>query len=161
MSRSDSGSDNGRKKKAVVAGVLIAALLGGTAAYALWSASGSGSGSAKAITAQTITVTAATGTADLWPGGPAGRVYFTLTNPNPYQVTMTAMTSGTVSGGAPGCATTNVTAGNAGSLSFIVPGGTTTGTLSIPGVVSMDANAPDQCQGATFTIPLTFTGSQS
>ena len=87
-------SDNHSKKKFAVVGLVVAALIGGSMAYALWSANGSGSGSAKALTAQSITVNVSTGTADLYPGFTNGDVFFTLTNPNPYAVTMTNMTSG-------------------------------------------------------------------
>jgi hypothetical protein len=161
MHRSDSGRDNGRKKKAVVAGVLIAALLGGTAAYALWTANGSGSGTAKAITAQSITVNASTGTADLYPGF-TGKVYFTLTNPNPYPVTFNTMTAGTVvSGDTTNCPSANVTASGASSLSLTVAGNSTSAQLSIAGVVTMASTAPNGCQGVSFTVPLTLTGTQS
>ena len=45
-------SDNHSKKKFAVVGLVVAALIGGSMAYALWSANGTGSGSAKALTAQ-------------------------------------------------------------------------------------------------------------
>jgi len=41
-------------------------------------------------------VNAATGAADLYPGFTGGDVHFTLSNPNPYPVTFTTMTAGTV-----------------------------------------------------------------
>ena len=37
----------------------------------------------------------------------------------------------------------------------------TSGAQSIANVVSMGSTAPDGCQGVTFTIALTLTGSQS
>jgi hypothetical protein len=150
------------KKKVAVVGLVVAALLGGTVAYALWSANGTGSGNAKALTAQTITVNASTGTADLYPGFTGGKVYFTLTNPNPYAVTMTNMTSGAITSSDPtNCPSSNVTVGNASGLTLNAPANSTTGQLSISNVASMAVGAPDGCQGVTFTVALTLTGTQS
>jgi hypothetical protein len=150
------------KKKGVIVGLLVAALIGGSVAYALWTASGSGSGSAKAITAQTITVNASTGAADLYPGFTGGKVFFTLTNPNPYAVTMTNMTSGAITSSDPAnCPSTNITVANASGLTLAAAANSTTGQLSIPNVVSMASSAPDGCQGVTFTVALTLTGTQS
>lgn len=143
----------------VVVGVL---LTGGGIAAALWSASGSGSGQAKALSAQALTVTAATGAADLYPGFTAGDVFFTITNPNPYPVTFTSMTAGAITSSNPaGCPATNVTVANATGLSLAAGTSSTSGTQSIVDVVTMAAAAPDGCQGATFTISLTLSGSQS
>jgi hypothetical protein len=151
----------GLKKKVAVVGVAVGAVIGGNMAYAAWTANGSGSGNAQALSAQSVTVTARTGTADLYPGVTAGDVFFTLNNTNPYSVTFTSMTSGTVSSGASGaCASTNVTAIGATGLSITVPGNSTL-DASIPDVVTMVAGAPDGCQGVTFTIPLTLAGTQS
>jgi hypothetical protein len=131
-------------------------------AYALWSANGSGSGSAKALTAQSVTVTAATATADLYPGYTAGDVFFTLTNPNPYPITFTSMTSGTVtSGDEANCPAANVTVANASGLSLAVAGSASNVARSIADVVTLASAAPNGCQGVTFTIALTLTGSQS
>jgi hypothetical protein len=150
-----------RKQKTAIA-VVIAALIGGGVVAALWSANGSGSGTSKAVTAASVTVNAATGAADLYPGFTGGDVFFTLTNPNPYPVTFTSMTPGAVTSSNPvGCPAANVTVATASSLSLAVGAGATSGTLSISDVVTMVAGAPDGCQGATFTIPLTLSGSQS
>jgi hypothetical protein len=153
--------DNSKKKVAVV-GLVVAALIGGSVAYALWSANGTGSGNARALTAQTITVTASTGAADLYPGFTGGDVYFTLTNPNPYAVTMTTMTPGAItSSDQANCPAANVSAIGATGLTLNAAANSTTGQLSIADVVSMAAGAPDGCQGVTFTISLTLTGTQS
>lgn len=80
----------------------LAALLGasltlvGAAAYALWTSTGSGSSGAKALTAQTITVSASSGPADLYPGFTQGDLFFTSANTNPYPVTFTSMTPGSI-----------------------------------------------------------------
>ena len=150
-----------RRNKAIVAFAAITALSTG-AVFALWSAGGTGPAQAKALTAQSITVTAATATADLYPGFTAGDLFFTLTNPNPYAVTMTSMTAGTVtSSNAGACPASNVTVAAASGLTLAVGANATSSTLSIVDVVSMAAAAPDGCQGVTFTVALTLSGSQS
>jgi hypothetical protein len=152
-----------RKRKIVVAATAsVGLVVGGGLAYATWSATGAGSGQAKALTAQTLTVNAGTGAADLYPGFTAGDMYFTINNTNPYPVTMTAMTPGTITSSDPtNCPATNVSAIPKSGLSLSVPASSTSGQLSIADVVSMQAAAPDGCQGVTFDIVVTLTGSQT
>ena len=151
------------RRRAFVAMAIVGVVLtGGGIAAALWSANGSGPGQAKALSAQSLTVTAATGAADLYPGFTGGDVFFTITNPNPYPVTFTSMTAGTVTSSNPGaCPSANVSVANATGLSLAAAASSTSGTQSIANVVTMAAGAPDGCQGATFTINLTLSGSQS
>jgi hypothetical protein len=149
-----------RKKKVVAIALGTTLALGGGAAWALWSASGSGAGRATALTAQSITATAVTGTASLYPGATDGDLFFTLTNPNPYPVLLTAMTPGTITTSNPACAISNVSVIGATGLTLNVAAGATSGTLSINNVVSMVAAAPDACQGVSFTINMTLTGAQ-
>lgn len=134
----------------------------GGIAWAAWSANGSGSGRAQSVTAVSITVTAVSGTADLYPGFTDGDVYFTLTNSNPYPVRFTAMSSGTVtSSDTTACPSANVTIdASASGLALDVAANSTSATLSIADVVNMAASAPDGCQGKSFTITLTLTGTQ-
>ena len=160
-----------RGRSHVVKALVVVAAVGILAATALavWSSNASGSGNTKAVTAETVTVNAITGTADLYPGGPAGKVYFTLTNTNPYSITFDSLTGALVtdvsggSGGTPSCATTDVTVSTlpASGLALTVGANTTSATRSISGVVSMVGAAPDACQGAVFTVSLTLTGSQT
>jgi hypothetical protein len=149
------------RKKKIVIGIVTVITLGAGAAAALWSASGTGSGTARSVTAQTVTVTAATGAADLYPGFTGGDVHFTLTNPNPYAVTFDSMTAGAITSSNPACAATNVTVIGATGLSIPVVAGATNVAASVPNVVSMDGGAPDACQGVSFTVALTLTGTQS
>ena len=151
-----------RIKKAVI-GITagLAAITVGGAAYAMWSANGSGSANSKALSAQTVTVNAVTGTADLYPGFTGGDAYFNFTNSNPYPVTFTAMTAGTVTSSNPsGCPASHLTVANATGLNLTVAANTTSGTQSIPDVVTLASAAPDGCQGVTFSIAMTLTGSQ-
>jgi hypothetical protein len=148
------------KRKLVIVAVCLVTL-GGIAA-ALWSATGSGSGRARATTAQSVTVNATTGAADLYPGFTGGDLFFTLTNPNLYGVTFSSMSAGTVTSSDPtNCPASNVTVGSATGLSLPVGGSATSGTLSIADVVSMASAAPNGCQGVTFDVAVTLTGTQT
>ena len=146
----------------------VAALLGvsltlvGAAAYALWTSTGTGSSGAKALTAQTITVSASSGPADLYPGFTQGDLFFTSANTNPYPVTFTSMTPGSItSSDQTNCPAANVSVASASGLSIVVPAGATASAGTVANVVTMVAGAPDGCQGVVFTISLTLTGSQS
>ena len=151
------------KAKITVGALVVAVVASGTVAWAMWSASGSGSGRSTALTAQSATVNAVSGTADLYPGFTNGDLFFTLTNPNPYPVRFTAMTAGPVTSSDPvNCPSSNVTVdASATGLALDVAANSTTGTLSIPDVVNMALAAPNGCQGKTFTIVVTLTGTQN
>lgn len=150
-----------RRKKIATLGAAVT-LIGGGAAFAAWSASGTGPGQARALTAQSITVTSATATADLYPGFTNGDVSFSLANPNPYPVTLTSMTAGSItSSNAAACPASNVSVTSATGLTLAVGAGATVSGQTIADVVSMASGAPDGCQGVTFTISLTLSGTQS
>jgi hypothetical protein len=149
-------------KKLFAGGLVAGSVAVAGLASALWSSSGTGPSQARALSAATLTVNSATATADLYPGYTQGDLFFTVTNTNPYPVTITSMTAGAVtSSDTAACANTNVTVANASSLSLSVPAGGTSGTLTIPNVVTMITGAPDGCQGRTFSVALTLTGSQA
>jgi hypothetical protein len=61
----------------------------------------------------------------------------------------------------PLCPATNITVAAATGLTIPVAAGATNAAGSILNVVTMDTGAPDACQGVSFTIALTLTGSQS
>lgn len=149
-----------RRKVSVGSISLVLALSVGIAA-ATWTADGAGSGQSKAATPTSVVVNAATGAADLYPGFTAGDVYFTLTNDNPYAITFTSMTPGAITSDNGSCAGSNISVASASSLNLSVGANSTTGTLSIPDVVSMTSSAPDACKGVTFSIQLTLSGAQS
>jgi hypothetical protein len=151
-----------QRNKVIAAGIVVLGLSGATVAVALWSSTGTGSGSAKALTAQTVTVTAATATADLYPGFAGGDVYFTLTNPNPYPITFSSMSPGSITSSNPGaCPASNVSVIAASGLSLSVGANGTSATQSIADVVTMSSAAGDGCQGITFTVALTLSGTQA
>jgi hypothetical protein len=132
-------------------------------ALGLWAASGSGSGGAGALTAQSITVNAVPSpTADLFPGS-SGALQFELSNPNPYPVNLTSVVYGAVtSSDQANCAASYLTTATDGALASLI--GLTAAAIdtpaSIPAAVTLAANAPDGCQGVTFTVAVTLTGAQ-
>jgi hypothetical protein len=147
-----------------------ALVFGGGLAYASWSTSGTGNGSAhagSAVALTTVTATAAS-TGLLYPNGPAGDLRVTIKNANPFAVTVTALSgNGTVTatGGTGTCTVTGVSVTPQTGLSLSIPAksggvdGSLTTTLS--GVLAMDNTSQTGCQGATFTVPVTFTGASS
>jgi hypothetical protein len=151
-----------KKKFAVLTGVL-AALAAVGIAFAAWTGTGTGQGRARSVTVSAATVNPVNGTADLYPGYTQGDLYFTITNNNPYPITFTSMTPGTLSTTNPvGCpADPNISVSSASGLSLVAPANSTTGTLSISNVVSMDAGAGDGCQNQSFDIDITLNGAQS
>ena len=71
------------------------------------------------------------------------------------------MAVGTVTSSDPiGCPSSSVSVASATGLNVAVAANTTSATQSIVDVVTMVAGAPNACQGATFTIALTLSGSQ-
>jgi hypothetical protein len=155
-------------KKLAIASAITLTVAGTSTgvAFAVWSASGSGSGAASALVAQSLVVTAVTPSgpgASLYPGGPAGRVYFTIQNPNPYAVTITGLTWGTpTSSDTTSCPNANISVDpNAPtSVDISVPANTTSGAVQINGVLDLSHSAPDGCQGVAFVVPVTVAGAQ-
>jgi hypothetical protein len=159
-----------RKLAVTTAAVLGALILG--VAFANWTATGSGSGTAKAATATVSAVTTdPTGAvADLYPGFTGGDLYFKITNPNPYAVSFDKYTLGSITmedaTGACSTATGNVSVPTTeqtlpSGSEITVPANTTTPvSRSIADVVSMSSDAANECQGDTFTITITLTGTQ-
>jgi hypothetical protein len=132
-------------------------------AFATWTATGTGSGTAEAVTATASAITGRAGTPDLYPGFTGGDLFFTVTGPNPYPVRFTSATFGSVTSSDPtNCPASNVTVpASASGLTIDVPANDTTGTnSSIADVVSMASAAPNGCQGVSFTIGVTLSGSQ-
>lgn len=159
--------------------VLLLALVGavgsaGSVAYAYWSAEGSGTATVASTTAQPIVVGApAVVAADLYPGKTTG-LGFTLSNPNPYPVQVTTLTqlslsssseadcpAGTHLSVAPEVATGLAAGGYVLASPIAVPAGASRTPAELADLITMSTSAPDGCQGRTFTVKLSFTGSQS
>lgn len=136
-------------------------------AFAVWSATGSGNGGAAAGVAQGLTVTAFTPTgaaANIYPGGPAGTVYFEVANPNPYAVTITGISWGTpTSLNTTACPNANISLSPSAptTVSISIPANSTGGSVfAEPGVLLLAHSAPDGCQGVGFNVAMTITGTQ-
>jgi hypothetical protein len=152
----------GKRLAVIAAGLSV--VLGAGVAFAAWTANGTGSGTAKALSAQTVTVNASTGTADLYPGS-TGAVYFTLTNTNPYSITFDKVTGASVTSSSDevNCPKSNLSINPTlpvTGLSLAVGANTTSAQESVSNLVALSHSAPDGCQGKSFTISLTLTGSQ-
>jgi hypothetical protein len=140
----------------------IGVAMAGTIAFAAWTAGGTGNGYSKATTAQNLTTVDVSGstTAQLYPGG-TGDLKLSVTNPNPYAVTITSVAgSGTITSdkGAACNASTGVSYTTQSSLSQVVGAGATV-TLSLTGSVAMSNASDNTCQGGVFTVPVTLTGT--
>jgi hypothetical protein len=145
-------------KRSAVVGGTVAALLGAGVALAAWTNEGVGSGAVTAGTAQALTVSV-TGVNGLVPTKSVN-VPFTVTNPNPYSVTLTKaqLTGVAVDAGHSTCDPT-VVSGSDVVLSGTVATTATSSSQTFP--VTMSNLATDACQGAVFTVTLKVTGLSS
>jgi hypothetical protein len=152
--------------KFFVAGAVTLAGVGAGLAYAEWSAPGTGSGAGAAtdaIALVAIPETPAGANATLYPGGPAGPVFFNIQNSNPYAVTVTGLSWGTpTSTNTSACPSSNVSLdGSAPTTASISIAADTTETgVEIPGVLDLALSATNGCQGVAFDIPVTLSGTQ-
>ncbi len=146
---------------AVAASVAVMVVAGGLTTFGAWTVGGSGDSYAKAVTAANLTmnvVAAATG--DLYPGG-TGNVRYSVTNPNPFPITITAVSgNGTVTSDNATCTTgpTGVSFTNATGLTQVVGAGLTV-VFNLSTAAAMSNASVNACQGATFTIPVTLTAT--
>lgn len=128
-------------------------------AYGVWTSGGVGTSTLAAASAQPLTTSPVTlPTTLLYPGATADAA-LTVNNPNPFPVTVTAISAGTITSdkGAACDASTGVSfATQSGSWS-VAAGGSR--TLSLPGAVTMSNASADACQGAVFTVPVTLTAA--
>lgn len=140
--------------------ILAVGVIGG-GAYAFWSGLATGDAKAEAATAKVLTVAAGTAGTALFPGATTN-VNFVVSNGNPYPVKLDTLTGATVtSNDEASCpADTHLTLGALTGFTAMTvgAGSSTSGTLS--GFVTMKTAAPDACQGKTFTIRLSFSGTQ-
>jgi hypothetical protein len=163
------------RRAAAIFGALVLVIVGTTVAYASGIVRGIGFGTAKTISAVSIAVVADTGeAADLYPGG-SGAIYFRITNPNPYPVTLTSASVGTPHNqdSASACqastnGTTNLTVtGGSIPINITVPASAGTGigpaavSANLPGAIQMTMQADPSCQSQLFLAPVTLSGASS
>jgi hypothetical protein len=141
---------------AVAATVTIAGIAG-----ASWSAQSNGTAKAQAGRLQPVSATPATPTAELFPGGSADAA-LTLTNPNPVAMTVSSIRgSGPITSDSAACDA----AGN--GVSFTDPAGawevanSASLVVNLADAVRMSVDSATECQGATFTIPVSVVASVS
>ena len=164
------------RRAAAILAALALLIVGTSVAYATLVLRGFGFGTAKTISTVSLTVTADTGqAADLYPGA-SGAIYFAITNPNPYPVTLTSASLGTPHNqdSASACqastnGTTNLTVtGGVISITITVPARAGTGVgnpasvgASLPGAIQMTMQAAPSCQSQVFLVPVTLSGASS
>lgn len=170
--RRHSGS---RTPLAILAGLVVAiGLLSTGVAYAFFTSTGSGTGAVAAGTSQGLTLSPATVNSNkLYPGG-SGDVIITISNPNPFNVSVTQLSLPVTPATAysnSGLSTLNSTCNTNGTggmtpvtwaystktLSGVViaakSGGTAgTLTLTLTGGAAMSSSADTSCQGAFFQM---------
>ena len=149
----------------LVAGLL---LVSSGAAWAAWTKSENSNNGRGAARSMAFDVAASVPTGDLYPGG-QGDLKFAVTNTNPFPIKVTSValqSAVTPLAANAACATTGgaalVTANPvvlaAPSNETIAPTGTVVYTLD--NALTLDVNANDSCQGATFQVPVTVTAAQ-
>ncbi|GAB3661812.1 LEA type 2 family protein [Nocardioides korecus] len=146
---------NKTQKTAVVGGTVLALAVGGVA-VAAWTSNGTGTGAVTAGTSKSVTVAGAP-VLGLFPTGNVTQ-QVTVTNPNDYAVTLTALTPGTVTADKAGCNADSVTGAALSNLSDRIAAGSSV-TKSV--TVSMTNAALDACQGAVFTVSYAATAASS
>ncbi len=150
-------------------GVSLAAavfIIGGGIAIAAWNVSGSGSGTGAASDVSSLTLipeTPSGANASIYPGGPAGPVFFNIVNPNPFAVTITGITWGAAtSTNTSSCASSNISVDAAAptTVSISVPAASTDPNVQVNGVLDLAHTAGSGCQGVAFDVVATVTGAQ-
>jgi hypothetical protein len=168
-----------RRRVGVVLGVTLL-LTGGGVAVASWTASGTGQGSARAASVTGLLVGAGSPVGALYPlpadttpatgygSGTVGSVAATVTNPNPFPVTITSATIGSVTASPVGgrtCAAGNVLPTTTAPVPLTPPvtlaANSAPTPVTVPGALYMIATAEDGCQGATFSVSVTVTGASA
>jgi hypothetical protein len=151
----------------MVVGAIAALALGAGTSYAYFVSTASGSSVAGVGNLQSVTVaTAGTPASPLLPGG-TGDVDFAVTNPNNSPITLIGVAMNGTASPDPansGCTTTDgqpVVTLNIppGELPLSIPADSTK-TFELAGAAAMDVAATNNCQGASFSLPLTFTAQQ-
>ena len=147
----------------------VAALLAGGVVFAAWVVPGTGEGYAKAKQAQALTTdnVGATTVDQLYPGA-TGDVKVKVNNPNPFPVTVTAVDgSGAVDSDKANCTDVGGDASKKTGVTFtnqslssgnVVPANGNL-TLTLNNAVSMSNQSVNACQGAVFSIPVSFTAA--
>jgi hypothetical protein len=145
-------------KRSAVVGGTVATLFGVGIGFAAWTNYGEGTGAVTAGTATPLTVTVSD-VSGLFPTGSVD-VPFTVTNDNPYEVTLSKVElKGVTVDAAHSACDPAVVTGSLVTLSDVVATGDTSPSNDFS--VTMSNAATDACQGAVFTVKLGVTGLSS
>jgi len=130
--------------------------------FGSWAVTGTGNGYSKAVTSSNLTLNDASASTvgDLVPGG-TGNVKVSVTNPNPFAVTITSVTStGSITSdvGAACDSSSPLSFTDQTGLSLALGAGATT-TFTLSGAAAMSVGAVTACQGAVFTIPVSVAAT--
>jgi hypothetical protein len=153
------------RKSVVIPAVLAVVLAVGGIAYAYFTSSGSGSGSASVGSAGNDLVVTGTTAGNLYPGGPAGTVSFTVANGSNFNQRLSNihLVSIAPDGAHASCATVlgtdfsmpDVPVGADGN---IAPGATAQPIIETGSLSMLDSGvSQDGCQGATLTLTFITT----
>jgi hypothetical protein len=160
-------------KRVPVIALFLAVLVGGGIAAAAWLVTGTGAATSQAASAVSLTVSAGSPTASLYPKPAAGygsrsvgAVQATVANPNPFPVQLTSATFGAVTAtplAGRTCAASNVVA--TGPVTLATPitlaAGASGVAVTVPGALEMLSTADNGCQGATFSVQVTLSGTSA
>lgn len=159
-------------RSAIAVGVALALVTGTGVAYAYWAASGTGTATTGSATAAPLGVAAvASPTSTLYPGKTED-LGLVLSNTNAYPVSLTTLTAATVTSSDPvACPAASITLPLEVTAAFAtggyvlptpvaVPAKSTATPATLTGFITMAPTAGDGCQSKTFTVSLSFSGSQ-
>ncbi|HEY3547786.1 MAG TPA: hypothetical protein VGK17_17065 [Propionicimonas sp.] len=142
--------------------VVVFALTTTGTALAYWARSGSGSGATTTGTTQPLVLSPGTASNQLYPGGQSA-VAVTVTNPNPGPVNASSLSLDTsqgtagfaVDGAHAACGVASLTFATQtnGGAGWAIPASGSS-VLSLANSLSMNTNAANACQGASFTVYL-------
>jgi hypothetical protein len=143
-------------QKTAVVGGTVAVLLAGGVAFAAWTSSGSGNGTVQAGSDAGLSVSASS-IDTLFPTVDVD-IDVSITNDNPYNVTLDSITWDDVTSSDPDCDTSSVSSTDDPTATDPIAAGT---TIHRTFVVHMDAGADNDCQSDLFTLGYTATGHSS
>jgi hypothetical protein len=151
----------------IAVGAIVALALGAGTSYAYFVTTASGDSVAGVGNLQSVTVaTAGTPASPLLPGG-TGDVDFAVTNPNDAPITLIEVAMNGTASPDPSHSECTTTDGQpvvtldvpSGDLPLSIPADSTK-TVELVGAAAMDVAATNNCQGASFSLPLTFTAQK-
>jgi hypothetical protein len=174
---------NKTSKRLMAIGLPLAGIAATGVAFAAWTSTGAGSGTATAKSAVALVTATATApaSADLYPGATGGALVVRFSNPNPYPVVITSISQDSSSfvSSDKGTACTDAAAStHPTGVSFAgatnpIGGAVTDWTVPAKGAtngeaeytvaanVAMSNLSDNGCQGAVFSIPVTFSGQSN